>query len=233
MNSTTKKMNSGRIKLTSKNISSGILRNEIKSFAKNSIVLSDKELLKLRRNIIPDHGIGKRIYIFAYGSLLWNPTFKYLEEIPASIFGYNRKFCMITKLGRGNIKNPGLMLGLDRGGMCQGSVYKLRKENEIKEIDLLFKREMITKSYIPKLIKTKLINGKNVTSLAFVMDQKNKNYLPNLDPKKIARMLFKASGILGNGEEYILNTILSLQELNFVDKRMNLIYDHIQTLKNN
>ncbi len=228
---TTKKINTGTLKLTSKNISKGEIRKKINSLNKNKITLDDNELLLLRKNIIPDKGIGKDIYIFAYGSLLWNPTFEYEEQRSAKIYGFHRKFCMKTKLGRGSFKNPGLMLGLDKGGSCKGLIYKLKKINQIKEIDLLFKREMITGAYIPKLLKTKMNNGKIVTSLTFTVDQKNENYVPNLSIFETAKLISKAHGFLGTCEEYLDYTISSLNELNIVDKKMNDIYNLIKYKK--
>ena len=137
---TTKKINDGFIKLTKENISKGHLGDKIKSISGSDKVLTIEELLNARRNIIPDEGIGEDIYIFAYGSLLWNPTVDYEEECLAKIYGFHRSFCMKTNLGRGSFKKPGLMLGLDRGGSCRGSALKLKKSEAIKNIDILFRR---------------------------------------------------------------------------------------------
>ena len=227
----TKKTNTGLIKLTKNNVSGGVLRKKIQSMQKHAFVLNDKELKNLRRKIIPDKGIGKNIYIFAYGSLLWNPTFNYINQYHATIFGYHRKFCMKTKLGRGNAKNPGLMLGLDAGGSCKGIVYKLERKNQIKEIDLLFKREMITGAYIPKLLKTTLLSGEKVTSLSFTVDKNNKNYISNISLKQIANFIYHAHGFLGSCQEYLNFTISSLEELGIKDIKMKKISSLIKEMK--
>ena len=138
---------------------------------------------------------------------------------------------MKTKLGRGSFENPGLMLGLDKGGSCNGIIYKLKKNHQIKEIDLLFKREMITGTYIPKLLKTKMNNGKTVTSLTFTVDQKHENYVSNLSIHQTAKLISKAHGFLGSCEEYLNYTVSSLTELNIIDKRMNDIYNLIKHKK--
>ena len=228
---TTKKINSGKVKLTSENISKGLVREKIRNMLKDQTVLNDNELLAIRRKIIPDSGIGETIYIFAYGSLLWNPTFNYLEQRPARIYGFHRRFCMKTKLGRGSIKNPGLMLALDKGGNCKGSVYKLHKKTELNEIDLLFKREMVTGAYIPKLIKTEIGPGQWVKSLAFTVDKKNKNYISNITLEETAKLISKAHGFLGTCEEYLNYTIDSLKELNIEDKQMIKIHNLIKKCK--
>jgi len=221
--STTKKINDGLVKLTRKNISQGYLGETIKNIPGSDRVLSDQDLVRERRKIIPDKGIGEDIYIFAYGSLLWNPTVEYEKQFFAKIFGFHRSFCMKTRLGRGSFKNPGLMLGLDKGGSCQGSAFKLKKNNAIKNIDILFRREMVTGAYKPKLLKTKLENGEVVLSLAFTVDKKHKNYFSKSTPKIKANLISKAHGFLGSCEEYLNNTLESLSELNITDKEMNSI----------
>ena len=225
---TTKKINDGFIKLTKENISKGQLGDKIESISGSDKVLTTKELLNARRNIIPDKGIGEDIYIFAYGSLLWNPTVDYEEECLAKIYGFHRSFCMKTNLGRGSFKKPGLMLGLDRGGSCRGSALKLKKTEAIKNIDILFRREMVTGAYKPKLLKTILEDGRKVMSLAFTVDKKHKNYFQNKAIRTKATMISNAHGFLGTCEEYFSNTLQSLSELNIVDSEMIAISKHLK-----
>lgn len=225
---TTKKINDGFIKLTKDNISKGHLGEKIKSISGSDKVLTTEELLQARRKIIPDKGIGEDIYIFAYGSLLWNPTVDYEDEFLAKVYGFHRSFCMKTNLGRGSFKNPGLMLGLDKGGSCQGSAFKLRNSEAIKNIDILFRREMVTGAYKPKLLKTILVNGRKVLSLAFTVDKKHKNYFQDKEIQTKAKMISNAHGFLGSCEEYFQNTLESLLELNIVDSEMTAISNYLK-----
>jgi cation transport protein ChaC len=225
---TTKKINDGFIKLTKDNISKGHLGDKIKSISGSDKVLTTEELLQARRKIIPDKGIGEDIYIFAYGSLLWNPTVDYEDEFLAKVYGFHRSFCMKTNLGRGSFKNPGLMLGLDKGGSCQGSAFKLRNSEAIKNIDILFRREMVTGAYKPKLLKTILVNGRKVLSLAFTVDKKHKNYFQDKEIQTKAKMISNAHGFLGSCEEYFQNTLESLSELNIVDSEMTAISNYLK-----
>jgi cation transport protein ChaC len=226
--STTKKINDGSIKLTRENITHGRLGEKIKSISGSDKVLTNEELIRERRKIIPDTGIGEDIYIFAYGSLLWNPTVEYEGQFLAKTYGFHRSFCMKTNLGRGSFINPGLMLGLDKGGSCKGSAFKLKKSGTIKNIDILFRREMVTGAYIPKLLKTRLDGGKNVLSLAFTVDKQHKNYFGKKDIQTKANMIAKASGFLGSCREYLDNTLHSLSELNIIDAEMRAISNHLK-----
>ena len=152
----------------------------------------------------------------------------YEEECLAKIYGFHRSFCMKTKLGRGSFKKPGLMLGLDRGGSCRGSALKLKKSEAIKNIDILFRREMVTGVYKPKLLKTILEDGRKVMSLAFTVDKKHKNYFQNKAIRTKATMISNAHGFLGTCEEYFSNTLQSLSELNIVDSEMIAISKHLK-----
>ena len=228
--STTKKINDGSVKLTRENITQGRLGEKIRSISGSDKVLSQDELISERRKVIPDNGIGEDIYIFAYGSLLWNPTIDYEEQFLAKIYGFHRSFCMKTNLGRGSFENPGLMLALDYGGSCRGSAFRLNKKDSIKNIDILFKREMVTGAYKPKLIKTKLENNKNVLSLAFTVDKKHKNYFAKKNTFIKAKMIFKARGFLGTCQEYFDNTLESLEELAIKDLEMRAISYHLKKI---
>jgi cation transport protein ChaC len=135
---------------------------------------------------------------------------------------------MKTNLGRGSFKNPGLMLGLDKGGSCQGSAFKLRNSEAIKNIDILFRREMVTGAYKPKLLKTILVNGRKVLSLAFTVDKKHKNYFQDKEIQTKAKMISNAHGFLGSCEEYFQNTLESLSELNIVDSEMTAISNYLK-----
>ena len=82
------------------------------------------------------------VWIFAYGSLMWNPEMRFAERMPARIHGYHRAFCLYSPEYRGTREKPGLVLGLDRGGSCRGIAYRLPEATLAAEIDLIWTREM-------------------------------------------------------------------------------------------
>lgn len=216
----TKKLNKGRIKLTKKNIHSGYIRNFINNIEGGDKVLSDSELIEERKKIISTTETLKDLHIFAYGSLLWNPTIDFENQFLGKVYGYHRTFCMLTKLGRGSYENPGLMLGLDKGGSCNGILYKLRYKSALKNVDLLFKREMVTRAYVPKILNVLGDNGRIFKALSFTVDRNHKNYFNEKNYIKKIKMIKKASGFLGTCSEYLVNTSKSLEELNILDKEI-------------
>ena len=55
------------------------------------------------------------MWVFGYGSLLWNPGFEPIEQMRADLPGYRRSFCMLSIHHRGTPEDPGLVLALDAG----------------------------------------------------------------------------------------------------------------------
>src|ERR1044071_12537 len=82
------------------------------------------------------------VWIFAYGSLMWNPEMPFAERRPALLRGYHRSFCLYSRDSRGTPERPGLVLGLDRGGSCRGIAYRLPEEGLGAAIDRGWAREM-------------------------------------------------------------------------------------------
>ena len=53
------------------------------------------------------------MWVFGYGSLLWNPEFPVAETRLARLAGWHRSFCMRSIHHRGTVEAPGLVLALD------------------------------------------------------------------------------------------------------------------------
>jgi len=115
-------------------------------------IASEDQLLESRRLVIADDADVSDFWVFGYGSLIYNPIIEHSHRAIASIYGYHRRFCLWTKIGRGSPDCPGLVLSLDRGGSCKGVAFRLNPQNAIAELDLLWRREMMTMAYRPRLI---------------------------------------------------------------------------------
>ncbi len=92
------------------------------------------------------------VWVFAYGSLMWDPGFAYLEAAPALLRGYHRAFCIYSFVYRGTEARPGLVLGLDRGGACKGMAFRIAAAEGAGVLDYLDAREKVTDVYVRRAV---------------------------------------------------------------------------------
>jgi glutathione-specific gamma-glutamylcyclotransferase len=156
------------------------------------------------------------IWVFAYGSLIWNPIFPFAEKRLARIYNFHRSFCLWSRVGRGTRDKPGLVLGLDVGGSCRGVAYRITAQHAREELPLLWRREMVTGAYVPTWVKTRTEQG-TVMAIAFVVRRNSHGYAGNMDENEMARHINSATGMLGPCSEYLVNTALGLREVGIHD----------------
>ena len=189
--------------------------------------LTHEEREENRREFLARLEPGKDLWVFGYGSLIWNPAFYYEEVRPARLYGFHRSFCLHLTIGRGSVENPGLMLALDKGGSCNGLAFRIAEKNIESETKVLWMREMISGAYQTHFgnlwTKEGLIQG-----LSFVINRKHSRYLGDLGIRKTAAMIRNGEGPLGTCLEYLENTIQQLKHIGVQDRYLLRIY---QTLK--
>jgi cation transport protein ChaC len=149
------------------------------------------------------------IWIFAYGSLIWNPIFPVAEERVAKVHGLHRSFCIWSRIGRGSPERPGLVLGLTRGGNCRGVVLRLEQRHVAEELALVWRREMVTGAYKPTWIKARTEAG-TVPAIAFVADRLQDSYAGDLPEEEVARVVGSGAGFLGSCSDYLSQTAAGL-----------------------
>lgn len=209
-------------------LSNNIVQKLVRERGGDHTVLSDEDLLASRRALIPDDYKGD-IWVFGYGSLLWNPVITISDQIRGRIFGYHRQFCLKTEVGRGSPGNPGLVLGLDVGGSCVGIAMKVSGDQPIHELDLLWRREMLNSSYHPKLInfhsESRSDQARKVVT--FIMNRQHSNYLKDCPTPEKARMIAEATGFAGPCRDYLIETHKALTELHIKDHYIEEIYNAV------
>ncbi len=154
----------------------------------------------------PDQGV----WIFGYGSLIWNPLLDYDQKKPATVQGYRRRFCLKTRFGRGSPEKPGLVLALDEGGQTEGRAFRVRPHNLEHELFLLWRREMLSGSYRPLWLHGE-VEGQRTPLLTFVIDPDCGRYTGPICPKQKVHMLLTGEGLLGSSFEYFTQTLASLR----------------------
>jgi len=122
-----------------------------KALARSSLapeLLSDEDLEASLRRTLWRHTPGADLWLFGYGSLVWNPSVRFLERGPAMLHGYHRRFCLWSRINRGTPERPGLALGLDSGGCCRGVVFRIPGAEVEAELRILWRRADIIRRSI-------------------------------------------------------------------------------------
>lgn len=153
------------------------------------------------------------LWLFAYGSLIWKPEFTALEHRRGVAYGWHRSFCMELKSWRGTPEQPGLMMALDRGGCCEGVVYRLPDNDHHDQLRRLVHREI---GYLESVPTTRWIKvrtgGETVRALAFYVGPRGTRIVRRLPPEEVARTLARAAGYVGSCAMYLYQTVIKLEE---------------------
>lgn len=169
------------------------------------------------------------VWLFAYGSLIWNPTVHTVERRIARIEGWHRAFCLASKAGRGTIDKPGLVLGLDEGGCCDGVALRLAEADMENELALLWRREMVTGAYVPRWLD---LHGQDGAcfgkALAFTMDKAHVNYAGDLVIDAVVKVLATAVGSLGTSAEYLFRTRDGLRACGIPDAELERLAESVE-----
>lgn len=160
------------------------------------------------------------IWIFAYGSLIWNPEFAFVEERLGTARGWHRSFCLgWVRIYRGTPENPGVMLAMDRGGSCRGVVFRLPPERVEAELLAILRREMpIKRPTVPSRWLTVNTDAGVVRALGFPVSRQSPAYLPDLTEEQVVHALSTACGERGSMAEYLYSTVRHLEDRGIHDR---------------
>ena len=172
-------------------------------------VLSDAELESSLQSLLQSHPEGEDVWLFGYGSLIWNPILHFEERHVAKLRGYHRRFCLWSHINRGSPQKPGLVLGLDAGGSCRGVVFRIGAKQAQKELRLLWRREMALGSYSPRWLNA-TTGSRDLSAIAFVINRNHPNYAGRLPLETVLMTMVGTRGYLGTPAEYLHETIRGL-----------------------
>ena len=156
------------------------------------------------------------LWVFAYGSLMWDPAIHFAELRRAHTDDYCRSFCLWDNGGRGTEDRPSLMVALDTGGGCTGLALRIEKDNIEQETEILCRRELIAPGYVCAFVALDTAHGP-VEALTFLADHSSDVIVPGIPIEEQARMIAHAEGLLGRSFDYLDNIKRHLDEMGIAD----------------
>lgn len=170
---------------------------------------------------------GGDVWLFAYGSLIWNPIIHFVERRLVTVRGYHRRFCLWTHLGRGSPEAPGLILGLEHGGACRGVAYRIAAALAQEELELVWRREMLTNVYRPRWVKFTAPEGGGA-AIAFLINTAHPRYAGLLPEDQVVESIARARGSLGACATYLFNTADHLAALGIRDRQLSRLQERVK-----
>jgi cation transport protein ChaC len=208
------------MRITAEALRDGSLIAAARSRASADVALrSDAEIEASLDAMLASHPAGQDVWLFGYGSLMWNPAMQYAESRPGTVRGWHRSYCLWAHMGRGSPEAPGLMLALDRGGSSAGMLFRFPAATARAELLLPWRREMFTGGYLARWVRVDIETGP-VRAATFVANRAYKRYAGRLDEATIAAHLAVAGGSLGTCIEYLEQTLAVLRAHGRTDHRL-------------
>jgi len=163
------------------------------------------------------------LWVFGYGSLMWQPGFEFIEQVPARLIGEHRALCVYSFDHRGTPEKPGLVLGLDRGGACRGIAFRVAAGLRDHTVEYLRAREQTTHVYREVMRSVWLENEarQRVSALAYVVDRGHVQYAGRLSLAEQLRYVQQGHGRSGNNRDYVLSTVKSIEAQGFRDPQLH------------
>lgn len=174
-------------------------------------------------------------WVFAYGSLVWNPEFTPADRVLATLHGYRRSFCMSSIHHRGSEAEPGLVLALDaaEGQSCRGMALQIPTEDEAAILAMLRERELVSSAYWEANVPLSLDDGREVQALAYVIDRDHQQYCRDLTLETQAEIIARAIGGKGPNRDYLWQTAAHLSQLGIGDAELDQLSDMVRRIVDN
>ena len=172
------------------------------------------------------------MWVFGYGSLLWEPGFAFTERVMARLDGWHRSFCMRSIHHRGTEAEPGLVLALDaaHGAACEGVAFAVAPGHQAETLAYLRERELISSAYLEKVLPLRLGDGRQVEAVTYVIDPDHVQYCGGLPLEEQAQIIARARGGRGENRDYLWNTAAHLNDLGIADAELDWLSARVRDL---
>ncbi len=172
------------------------------------------------------------LWVFGYGSLMWEPGFDYVEKHVVRLWGYHRSFCMWSYHYRGTREAPGLVLALDEheDAFCDGVAYCIAPEKAGDTLAYLRERELISHAYVEAIVPLTLPDGKEIEAVTYVINKSHEQYCRETRLEKQAAIIAGARGGRGPNATYLANTVRHLQDLGLQDRDLDWLANRVNEI---
>ncbi len=177
------------------------------------------------------------LWVFGYGSLMWRPGFDFRERVEARLTGAHRALCVYSFVHRGTPERPGLVLGLDRGGACQGIAFRVAAADRAKTIAYLRAREQATGVYRECVRRVSLRSepgslkgepARQVPALCYVVDRSHVQYAGRLPLAEQLHHIRQGHGQSGPNRDYVLATVAAMEALGLRESELHLLAERLK-----
>ncbi|WP_420135065.1 gamma-glutamylcyclotransferase [Rhodopseudomonas sp.] len=153
------------------------------------------------------------LWVFGYGSLMWRPGFDFVEQVPARLIGEHRALCVYSFVHRGTPEQPGLVLGLDRGGACRGIAFRVADAQRMQTVAYLREREQVTSVYreVKRSVWLEDDARRRISALTYVVDRGHAQYAGRLSYAEQLRHVRQGHGRSGPNRDYVIATVKALE----------------------
>ncbi len=193
-------------------------------------IASPEAMAAERAALLATVDLSRGVWVFAYGSLMWNPAFHHVERQVARIHGYHRRFCIWSHAGRGSADAPGLLLALEHGGSCRGILYRIAPAAIDHELDILWQREMIGGVYRARWVTARW-GTQAVPAITFTVKRDHHRYAGRVAPVQAAAAIASAEGPLGTSADYLSQTVSHLEALGICESPLRALRDRVARIR--
>jgi glutathione-specific gamma-glutamylcyclotransferase len=171
------------------------------------------------------------LWVFGYGSLIWDPGFPVAERRIARANGWHRSFCMRSIHHRGTPEDPGLVLALDRAqhATCAGVAFRVSPGAEAATLAALRERELVSSAYLERVLPVATDVGP-LEALTYVIDPDHVQYCGGLPLTEQARIIAAAVGGRGANRDYLWSTAAHLADLGISDPDLEWLAEEVRRL---
>jgi glutathione-specific gamma-glutamylcyclotransferase len=174
------------------------------------------------------------LWVFGYGSLMWRPGFDFVERVPARLIGLHRALCVFSFVHRGTPEKPGLVLGLDRGGMCRGIAFRIIAKKREETVAYLRGREQVTSVYVETMRRIELEDHarrqvrREVRALTYTVDRGHVQYAGRLSVAESVHYVRQGHGRSGINRDYVVETVHALEALGYRETELHRIAEQLK-----